>query len=89
MISNTIYASVLNKKHSSKDTVKKLGICVYILFSSRSMVREEKRIVFFLVVYFPLPISNPIINHIVKHFVCMFHMCANPQTEAAHFLKNK
>ena len=27
------------------------------------------------------------LNHIVKHFVCMFHMCVNPQTEAAHFWK--
>ena len=34
-----------------------------------------------------LPTSNPIINHIVKHFVCMFHMCVNPQTEVAHFWK--
>ena len=24
---------------------------------------------------------------IVKHFVCTFHMCVNPQTEAIHFWK--
>ena len=34
-----------------------------------------------------LPITNPIVNHIVKHFVCMCHMCVNPQTEAVHIWK--